>query len=69
MHRAQYLLKCEGLESFRRNKSSWKIALFLQSFPFGFKSSEILIPGFQQLRLFYITDAQNSPETRTLESY
>lgn len=29
---------------------------------FGFKSSDILIRGFQQLRLFYINDARKSPE-------
>lgn len=69
MHHAQYILKCEDLESSRRNKSSGKIALFLQIFPFGFKSSKIRIPGFQQLRFFYIDDAWNSPETRMLEFY
>lgn len=37
MHHAQYTLKLEDLESFRRNKSSRKIALFPQIFPFSFK--------------------------------
>lgn len=35
---------------------------FPSVFPFGFKSSDILILGFQQLRLFCINDARNSPE-------
>lgn len=68
MYHTQYILKCEGLESYRRNKSSCKIALFLQIFP-GFKSSKILIPEFLQLRLFCINDPWNLPGTQTLKSY
>lgn len=40
MHHAQYTLKHENLESFRRNKSSRKIALFPQISPLSFKSSK-----------------------------
>lgn len=62
MQHAQYILKCEELESARRNKSSQKIALSFRFFHLVL-SLQKPHPGFQLLRLFYFNDAWNSLET------